>query len=919
MVGCWGAGAHAHGRPSSREVRRNCLPAFSRDSRSLSLPLSPSLEKVVHTFWIREAWRRRSSAAGDRNRKQRREFHWGKGSRRGGEEEMTRGRVENDGGGGGGGGSEDEEAEYEVVELRDRIKSSRGSRFDLLTNELGLDSAARRKFSRESVIGGIRDLSRGLVIHPENRYYRAWKKFILLWAIYSSFFTPLEFGFFRGLPENLFILDIIGQVAFLFDIVLQFLLAYRDTQTYRMVYKRTPIALRYLKSSFIVDILGCLPWDIIYKASGRKEEVRYLLWIRLSRVRKVTEFFQDMEKDIRINYLFTRIVKLLAVELYCTHTAACIFYYLATTLPPEEEGYTWIGSLKLGDYSYSQFRDIDLWKRYLTSLYFAIVTMATVGYGDIHAVNMREMIFIMIYVSFDMILGAYLIGNMTALIVKGSKTEKFRDKMTDLIKYMNRNKLGRDIRNQIKGHLRLQYESSYTEAAVIQDIPISIRAKIAQTLYMPYIEKVPLFKGCSSEFINQVVIKLHEEFFLPGEVIMEQGNVVDQLYFVCHGLLEEVGIGEDGSEETVSLLRPNSSVGQVSILCNIPQPYTVRVCELCQLLRIDKQSLSYILEIYFYDGRKILNNLLEVMESNLRLKQLESDITFHIGKQEAELALRVNSAAFHGDLYQLKGLVRAGADLNKTDYDGRSPLHLAAARGYEDIVLFLVQERVDVNTKDNFGNTALLEAIKNGNDQIASLLVREGASLRIDDAGSFLCTAVARGDSDFLRRILSNGIDPNSKDYDHRTPLHIAASEGLHLIAKLLLEAGASVFLKDRWGNTPLDEGRKCGNKNLIKLLEAAKSSEMSEFQHSPRETADKLHSRKCTVFPFHPWDPQEHRRHGIVLWVPDNIEELIRNALEQLNVPSASCILSEDAGKVLDTNMISEGQKLYLITETQE
>jgi hypothetical protein len=100
------------------------------------------------------------------------------------------------------------------------------------------------------------------------------------------------------------------------------------------------------------------------------------------------------------------------------------------------------------------------------------------GYGDIHAVNLREMIFIMIYVSFDMVLGAYLIGNMTALIVKGSKTEKFRDRMTDLMKYMNRNKLGRDIREQIKGHVRLQFESSYTDASVLQDIPISIRSKV---------------------------------------------------------------------------------------------------------------------------------------------------------------------------------------------------------------------------------------------------------------------------------------------------------------------------------------------------------------------------------------------------------------------------------------------------------
>ncbi|KAL6548678.1 hypothetical protein OROGR_008444 [Orobanche gracilis] len=83
--------------------------------------------------------------------------------------------------------------------------------------------------------------------------------------------------------------------------------------------------------------------------------------------------------------------------------------------------------------------------------------------------------------------------------------------MTDPIKYVNTNRLGRDLRNQIKGHFRLQYESSCTDASVLQDISISIRAKVTH---------------------------VHEEFFLPGEVIMEQGDIVDQLYFVCHGVLE---------------------------------------------------------------------------------------------------------------------------------------------------------------------------------------------------------------------------------------------------------------------------------------------------------------------------------------------------------------------------------------------
>lgn len=520
-----------------------------------------------------------------------------------------------------------------------------------------------------------------------------------------------------------------------------------------------------------------------------------------------------------------------------------------------------------------------------------------------------------------MVLGAYLIGNITALIVKGSNTERFRDKMNDLASFMNRKKLRGDIRSQITHHVRLQYDSKFTNTVMLQDIPASIRAKIAQLLYTPYIEKIPLFKGCSSEFINQIVVRLHEEYFFPGEVITEQGNVVDHLYFVCEGSLEALETKTDGTEDLVELLEPHTSFGDISIICNISQPFTIRVRSLCHLLRLDKQSFSNILEIYFHDGRKILNNLMEGKESNERIKKLESDIMIHIGKQEAELALKVNSAAFKGDIYQLKSLVRSGADPNKTDYDGRAPLHLAASRGYEDITLFLIQEGVDINQKDKFGNTPLLEAVKAGQDRVIDLLVKEGASFDLEDAGNFLCTVVVKGDSDFLKRLLSSGMDPNTEDYDHRTPLHVAASEGLFLMAKMLVEAGASVVAKDRWGNSPLDEARMCGNKKLIKLLEDANTAQPyirpSSF-HEPQD--EKFERRKCTVFPFHPHE-EPSRKHGVMVWLPRDLQKLVETAAQELGISNEVpfVILSEEGGRITDIDMISDGQKLYLISDSTD
>lgn len=72
------------------------------------------------------------------------------------------------------------------------------------------------------------------------------------------------------------------------------------------------------------------------------------------------------------------------------------------------------------------FLQQSVWIRYVTSMYWSITTLTTVGYGDLHPVNTREMIFDIFYMLFNLGLTAYLIGNMTNLVVHGtSRTRRF--------------------------------------------------------------------------------------------------------------------------------------------------------------------------------------------------------------------------------------------------------------------------------------------------------------------------------------------------------------------------------------------------------------------------------------------------------------------------------------------------------------
>ena len=174
-------------------------------------------------------------------------------------------------------------------------------------------------------------------------------------------------------------------------------------------------------------------------------------------------------------------------------------------------------------------------------------------------------------------------------------------------------------------------------------------------------------------------------------------------------------------------------------------------------------------------------------------------------------ASEICDAAHRGDVDRIRQLIEMGCSIDQGDYDRRTAMHLAASEGLLQVVRFLVNEaNADVNPTDRWGGTPLDDAVRSKHDDVVALLKASGgtrgkaysasrANAPTASRGegnvkwtSELCDLAAEGNVARLRTLLSDapaqGFSVSDGDYDHRTGLHLAASEGHLGAVRFLVE-----------------------------------------------------------------------------------------------------------------------------------
>jgi ankyrin repeat protein len=153
-----------------------------------------------------------------------------------------------------------------------------------------------------------------------------------------------------------------------------------------------------------------------------------------------------------------------------------------------------------------------------------------------------------------------------------------------------------------------------------------------------------------------------------------------------------------------------------------------------------------------------------------------------------------------------------------------SPLHAAVHMGHLDTARVLLDRGADVNLDNlyQYGGTALVTAYDRGNLEAMALLLEHGADpdAQHDDCGSISHDAACEGNVEVMELLLRHGADVHirSTDGDERTLLHWAGSLNPKFV-QLLLDHGLDINTLDADHETPLDWAAKYKRFDIVQVL----------------------------------------------------------------------------------------------------
>ena len=478
--------------------------------------------------------------------------------------------------------------------------------------------------------------------YPFSSFKLIWDLIALLFLIYQSFEIPYRLSFNVTATFNIFVLELIQTVFFLIDILFNFNTGIVLNGV--LVMNRKKIAITYLKTWFIFDIIASFPYDLfilgrdyfnvniysedkniknflsfnklnsdialntldksklIYKyfknIDYNKSILRKTQIIKLIRLLKITKFIKLLRLirlaklkplifliedafNSKLISVFIEMIKITSLMLIFAHWLACIWFAIGISnnstfysSSREDISSNYLDIIKISfkksnninnAYSWidlTGIRDSDLHTQYIYSIYFIIVSITTVGFGDVTAVNNTERIFVAILLLVSGLVFSIIMGRLSALLTTLNEVENiYIIKMLKLREELNNKNMSNDIKDKILSLMEYEYNRPKDYETTIEmlkmlntdlynEVAYHINSNFVKTFtilnnfnYIHHKRSIDSNTYSKNKYLNnfnnnllRFLIKyLKEEVFFKKEIIYSCNCFSDNIYFLQSG------------------------------------------------------------------------------------------------------------------------------------------------------------------------------------------------------------------------------------------------------------------------------------------------------------------------------------------------------------------------------------------------
>lgn len=258
---------------------------------------------------------------------------------------------------------------------------------------------------------------------------------------------------------------------------------------------------------------------------------------------------------------------------------------------------------------------IKLSSQYKSAFYWSIVTLTTLGYGDITPANHGERGFCTVAMLMGASIFAYSVTNMCTLVHNLNPAAVFfrtrRDELNDYLEFL---KTPKSLRQRVQDYYNFKVTRSdtvvYNQDLILRDMSKTMQEDVKFFILEELLQAIPFFateytahpktiqEKENKRYLAAIAVQLEGYTMAPTEKVVTQGDIATKMFIVGRGV---VVCKKDGVEGVVETLADGSVFGVGSLFRPTKYGYTVIVEEYVDLYTLSKYDFIEVLVVFNKD------------------------------------------------------------------------------------------------------------------------------------------------------------------------------------------------------------------------------------------------------------------------------------------------------------------------------